>query len=310
MKKHSNTTFRRIALPILLLASAATGHAGPRTSTNYTVATDTTDGGGEHTTSLAYTNDGSLGGITGISTVASPAQTAKHGYLGQITEVTALQLAATPTTVDETATRQLSAAQVRDDGSLVELAATDVTWSVASGPLSGIDTSGLATAATVYQNTAASAQGDYAGASGTLGLTVLNTLPDNFGLYAGDELDDAWQSQYFGPDNPLAGPLLDADQDGFSNKFEYDAGIIPTDPMSVFRWRVEPVADQPGQARIVFSPRLPDRTYTVKTSTDLLSSNWIPLSGAAVTDNATERTVTDLDASGQRKFYRVDIAKP
>jgi hypothetical protein len=138
----------------------------------------------------------------------------------------------------------------------------------------------------------------------------VNTLSDNFGAYAADGLDDAWQVQYFGLNNPMAGPLTDADADGFTNKFEFDAGIIPTDPMSVFQCRMEPEPGQPGQERIVFSPRLPGRTYTVKTSTSLLSNDWIPLSGATFTDNGTERAVTDPDAATQQKFYRIEITKP
>ena len=136
--------------------------AGPRASTNYTVSTDTTDAGGKRATSAAYTNDGSAGGIVGISTVASPAETAKHGYIGQLTEVTALQLAASPLTINETGTRQLSADQVLDDLTTNAVPAASITWSVQSGPITGISASGLATAGTVYQDTAATAQGVYA----------------------------------------------------------------------------------------------------------------------------------------------------
>ncbi len=239
------------------LILAATAHAGPRTSTDYTVPADTADAGGQRATSTAYTNDGSLGGITGISTVASPAQTAKAGYLAQLTEVTALQLAATPATVDETATRQLSAAQLLDDDSLNLLAATEVTWSVQGGPLSGIDTSGLATADAVYQDTAATAQGDHAGATGTLALTVLDSIPDNFGLYAGDNLADDWQFQNFGLENPLAGPLLDPDGDGQNNAFEEIAGLIPTDPQSHFSLAIAPVPASPGRRRLFLIPSSP-----------------------------------------------------
>ena len=70
--------------------------AGPRTSVNYNVTTDSIDTGGKRATSTSYTNDGSLGSITGVSTVATPAEIAKHGYIGQLTEVTALQLTASP----------------------------------------------------------------------------------------------------------------------------------------------------------------------------------------------------------------------
>ncbi len=64
-----------------LLAPIATAKAGPRTSASDTIATDTTDAGGRRATSANYTNDGSAGTVTGISTVAAPAETAKHGYL-------------------------------------------------------------------------------------------------------------------------------------------------------------------------------------------------------------------------------------
>jgi len=301
---------RRITLQcwIFSVGCSLFAHAGPRTSTDYNVATDSTDAGGQRTTSAAYTHDGSLGGLTGISSVG--AAVAKHGYLGQLTEVTALQLAATPTTVDETATRQLSATQLLDDASLNLLPATAVTWSVASGPLSGINASGLATADVVYQNTAATAQGDYAGASGTLGLTVLDSIPDNFGSYAGDGLADDWQFDYFGLDNPLAGPTLDPDGDGQDNAFEFTAGLIPTDPLSRFNLTIAPVPGQPGQKQVIFDPIVPGRSYTVLTSPDLTTGSWVDLVGGSVSNNGDQRTVTDTSASETKKFYTVEIVKP
>ena len=142
----------------LFLALAAASHAGSRSSTNYSVVTDST-GGGTRTTSTAYTNDGSAGGIVGISSVAVPAETMKHGYIAQLTEVTALQLAASPTTINEGTTRQLTATATLDDATTTALLATDVTWSVPGAPLTSISTSGLTTAGIVYQNTTATAQG-------------------------------------------------------------------------------------------------------------------------------------------------------
>ena len=185
-----------IALFTAVIASAA--HAGPRTSANYSITTDTTDSGGARATSTAYTNDGSAGGASGLSSVASPSETAKSGYLGQLYEVTALQLAASPTTVNEGETRQLSGWEAVDDGSINALPATSITWSVMAGPFTGIDASGLATAAIVYEDTLATVQGDHGGLTGTLGLTVLNVNSDDLPGYNGDGIDDAWQVQYFG----------------------------------------------------------------------------------------------------------------
>jgi len=224
--------------------------------------------------------------------------------------VTALQLAATPTTVEETATRQLSAAQLLDDESLIELSATDVTWSVMAGPFSGIAANGLATADVVYEDTAAVAQGDYAGVTGMLGLTVLDTIADNFGTYAGDGLADDWQVEYFGLDNPLAGPLLDPDGDGQNNTFEFNAGLVPTDALSFFSFSVGPGPDNPGQTQVVFDPIVAGRSYTVMTSPDLGAGSWNPLSGGTTSNDGDERTVTDSSATGTEKFYKVKIEKP
>jgi hypothetical protein len=166
---------------LLLLAFAATVHADLRTSTDYTVAADTTEAGGQRATSVSYTNHGSVGGIVGISTVASPAETAKAGYMGQLYEVTGLELSAASLNVNEAAPVQLSATQVLDDESILTVPSTSVTWSVMAGPFSGINANGLATAGLVCEDTIATTQGLYAGDTATLDFTVLDTNMDNFG---------------------------------------------------------------------------------------------------------------------------------
>ncbi len=299
---------------LLILLSAAVAHAGSRASTNYSIITEVTDSGGRRATSASYTNDGSIGGIVGISNVATPAKTVKHGYIGQLYDVTGLGLSATPTTVNEGGTLQLSAAQLLDDATTLAVPANSISWSVAAGPLTGIDAGGLATAGLVYQATAATAQGVSGIYSSTLPLTVLNVNLDNFGAYAGDGLDDAWQAQYFGqPPNALAGPLVDPDRDGQTNAFEYTAGLIPTDANSFFRLRIEKVPGEPNRKNLIFSPRFADRAYVVKAKPSLLTGAFVPLVGFTFTDstvNPQERTVTDLSASGAMKFYQVEITKP
>jgi hypothetical protein len=299
-------------LPILFVALFfATGaHAGSRTSANYTITTDTADTGGRRAASASYTNDGSAGGIAGLSTVASPAETAKHGYIGQLYEVTGLTLTAATLNVNEGATDQLGAWQALDDATFLAVPAASVAWSVASGPLSGISAGGLATAGIVYQDTLASAQGVYLGQTGTLALTVKNVNLDNFGSYAGDGIDDAWQNQYFGLNNPNAGPAIDFDGDGQNNLFEYTAGLVPDDPASRFTLKIAPVPGQPGQKSLLFNPIVNGRTYTVKSKADLSAGTWDPLSSSSFSDNGQERTVTDQSATGAQKFYRVEITKP
>lgn len=286
---------------------ATPSHAG-RVSTSYNITAESIDGGGRSATSAAYRETGNIEEIVGISSIAAPVEITKAGYLGQLYEITALQITASPATINEAGTRQLNGAQLLDDLSTISLLPSSVTWSVPSGPLS-ISAAGLATGGSVFQNTPATAQGSFAGITGQLSLTVLDTIADNFGPYAGDALSDAWQVQYFGPNNPLAAPAQDPDYDGFDNHFEYNAGLIPTDPTSIFHFSATPAPNQPGQFRITFSPRLPGHIYTVKSSTDLTTNSWISLSGSTTTDNGTERTVTDPNASTPRKFYRIHVMK-
>lgn len=292
---------------ITLLAAAA--HAGPRSSANYSITTDTTDAGGARATSAAYTNDASAGSVSGLSSVAAPAELAKSGYIGQLYEVTALQLAASPLTIDESDTLQLGAWQALDDATLLSVAATSVSWGINSGPVTGISSSGLATAGIVGEATAAQVQGTFAGLTGTLNLTVLDTIKDNFGTYASDGIDDAWQRLYFGANNPNAAPGFISDGSGLTNLFKYTAGLVPNNAASTFLLNNAAVTGQPGQRDIVLSPTYSDRHYTIQYSMDLSPGSWQTLSGPFAGNGGTT-TVTDTNASGGRKFYRVNISKP
>ena len=201
--------------------------AGPRTSASYYVATDTANIGAIRSASATYTIVSNVGDVTGIST-AAPAQIAKQGYIAQLYDVTGLTLTAASLTVNETATVELTARQMLDDDTFLAIAPITVNWSVVSGPISGISAVGLATAGAVYQNTPASVQGSLGGFTGLSSLTVIETIPDNFGSYAGDGLTDNWQVQYFGLNNPLGGPNMDPDGDGLINLTEFAFGTDPT----------------------------------------------------------------------------------
>ena len=221
------------SLFILLTTIPVAAFAGSRESANYSIITDTADAGGRRATSTTYTNDGSAGHIAGISTVASPSETVKAGFIAQLYEVGGFAVTASPSTVNEGAARQVIGGHLLDDGTVLEINAASVAWSAAS-PLT-INASGLATAGIVYQNTMALVQGTYLGSTDSINLTILNVNTDDFGSYAGDGIGDDWQVQYFGlPPNPAAGPLLDPDGDGQNNRYEWIAGLIPTDAASVF----------------------------------------------------------------------------
>ena len=304
MNKHRMTLSKThgVLVTLLLAWTAAPSPADLRTSTSYTIPADTVDAGGVRSTSSAYTHDGSVGGIVGLSTVAAPAEIAKHGYIGQLYEVTGLQISASPTTVNEGATRQLNAAQLLDDDTIINLGPDSVTWNVMAGPFTGITTDGLATAGQVHEDTVATAQGSFAGAIGQLDLTVNNITDDDFGSYAGDGLPDDWQVQYFGEDNADAGPNVDADGDGDSNLYEYHARLLPNDPTSFLDITLTPDATE-GDALLTLSPGKAGVSYAVSTKDSLLDADWIPLTTMVGSDGMLE--VTDMAASGLRKFYIV-----
>ena len=301
----------------VLLALATSLHAGSRTSTNYSIITDTADAGGKRTTSASYTNDGSAGAVAVISTVAAPTETMKSGYAAQLTDVTGLLVNSGALSVNETGTLQLAAWQLLDDTSYLAVSANSVTWGLVSGPIASISGAGLASAGVVYQNTAATVQGSFGGFTGLLNLIVLDTIPDNFGSYAGDGLPDDWQVGFFGQNNPLAAPNADPTGSGQNNLFKYIAGLNPLDPNARFLVAIAPVPDPahpgqflPGQSNVIFSPRFSGRTYIVKYRTDLATGTWLTLSGTTQNDSVTQRTVTDLNASNPQKFYRIEITKP
>jgi hypothetical protein len=297
-----------LALFVALVALAAQGAS--RSSANYSVPADSADAGGRRSASANYINDGCIGGLGGIGTVAVPAEIAKHGYIGQLYEVISLALSANPTNVNEGAARQLTASAVLGDTTALNLSGSDVAWSLLSGPINSISAGGLATAANVYQDTPATIQGDCLGMTATFGLLVLNVGNDDFGTYAGDGIDDSWQVQYFGVGNPSGGPNGDPDGDGQDTAYEYLVGSIPTDGASYFRFRVERVPGQPTQRNLIFSPRVAGRTYTPQYKLDLGALGFTDLGGILTTDIGPTRTVTDLSAIEPTKFYRVRITMP
>lgn len=269
----------------------------------------TIDGGGKRTTSANYTIDGSIGGIGGISSAA--ADTVKDSYIGQLYDVASMTVTGTPSAVNEGNTSQLSGTATLDDATLLALAGSDINWSAPIYPLSSINGSGLATAAIVYSNAIASVSGNYLGAVGTGSLLVLDSIPDNFGSYAGDGIPDWWQNQYFGLNNTNAAPGVDADGTGQNNLFKYVAGLDPTNPASIFLLKIASVISQPSQKNLIYNPIATGRTYTVQYRTNLVSGVYTNLAAfSGPVTNITQATVTDLGATNQAKFYRIDISLP
>ena len=306
----------RLGLAISLLALCSKLQAEPRSSANYTITADTLDTGGGHATSASYVDTASLGTIAGTSGGGDPAQLLKAGLLARFSDATGVQLipavgGALPSyDLAEGGTLQLTAYEELDDASFHPLAAATVVWSVVSGPISSVSPAGLVGAGLVYQDTAAEISGTHGGFTDALPLTVRNVNADDFGTYAGDSLPDGWQVQYFGLNNPLAAPAVDASGTGQTNLFKYTAGLDPTDPAARFTLEIDPVDGQPAQKDLTFTPVWADRIYEVEYTTDLAGGVWLPLPGGLENTAGQVRTVTDPAATDSAKHYRVRITKP
>jgi hypothetical protein len=194
---------------------------------------------------------GSLSGISGISTTVSPPVTVRQGYIGQLYEVTSLVVTAVPAVVSEVSISQLGATATLDDGTILVVAGSNVSWGAISYPIASISASGLVTPSAVYADTTGTVSGYYLGASNTLSLLVLDANPDNFGIYASDGIPDLWQVQYFGTNNPEGVPSVDADGTGQNNLFKYLAGLDPTNSASVLR--ITDIAREGNNVRVTWT---------------------------------------------------------
>lgn len=273
-----------------------------------TLVTSAADGGGASGAG-ACANDGCLGCWSGVS--AAGATVVRHGFAGQLAEPLRVSLRGEPAVLDEGATSRLSGAATLTDDSVTALTGEDIAWDHCAYPLDSIDPTGLATAALVYSNTSATVSGAYLGVPGTGTLDVLDTWPDNYGLYAGDGVPDGWQCRYFGLNNADALAASDPDGDEQDNLHEWMALTVPTDAASQFQLRIENVSGHADQKRLVFGPRLEERTYMPLYVTDLAGHvPWSPLTAATTADAGDERHVTDTNATSQAKFYRIQIGLP
>ncbi len=207
---------------VFLLPLAARGG----TSADYSIGPFGLDGGGLAGSSAAYSvNPATAPGAAG----ASANYAVRSGYAGQLLDLAGIAIdePTSPMTLNEGGTLQLAVSEVYDDSTRGILPVESVSWSVQSGPLASINSTGLATAGSVYQNTVAVGRAAVGSLSDTVNLTIANTGLDDFAPYATDGLPDVWQVRYFGLNGTQAGIASDADFDSLSNLQEYAFGTDP-----------------------------------------------------------------------------------
>jgi hypothetical protein len=293
-----------------LLAWAATARAQTTASAHYTLEPAALDAGGLTGASAGNRctlNSSAMSGGPGFSSHYA----CLTGYAGQLREpvsaipvVVGIALRASPATIAEDGTRQIQADLCHADGTWTPLSGNLVSWSVQSGPIGSVTSTGIATGSPVYRDTPATVRGQYQGLSASIQLIVLDTLNDNFGSYAGDGLPDDWQVTYFGLNNPNAAPNADPDTDGYNNRFEYDACLEPLDRFSTFR--IFFTTDRHGRRTVAFYPFYDGCSYTLQGSNDLV--NWSPALGT-VSDQGNFRTILPSAPFLDRQFYRIDVRR-
>lgn len=202
-------------------------------SADYLLEPAVLDGGGMAGSSSFYTLNPSIGhGAAG----ASEHYALRGGFSGMLSDASSLALAAAGAgagemgSMSERDTLQLEARIRYDDDTLAEsvLPATEITWSFAEGPLVAIDSSGLATAGTVYQETPATVTAMYQELNGYMEIFVRNLTNDDFETYASDGLMDSWQVGYFGVGSDQATAEANPDGDSLTNLQEFAFGTDPS----------------------------------------------------------------------------------
>jgi hypothetical protein len=305
---------RKLSACLFIVIVTAGSMLAGRSSATYFIPADSVDTVGTHSQSANYSINGNAAGEFGVGANAvatSSAYSTKNGFVGELYDIVSLSVTAPPSNnLNEETSRQLYAAPQADDTTtLANLDPTTVTWSVVSGPITSITAAGLVTADNVYQDTPSTVGGSAQGLSGQLTLTILDTNPDDYGIYANDGIPDSWQVQYFGVNNPQGVATADADGTGQNNLFKYIAGLNPVDG-SRFALSIQTVPGQPSQKQLVLQPIVSGRTYTPQFTTGLTNPNWQAVSNTMQSDNGSIRTITDLGATPAPRFYRIQISKP
>jgi hypothetical protein len=250
-------------------------------------------------------------GLAGETTLSGTQ--AKPNVIGQLYDPRTLAVSASPATVDERDTRQLAATATMDDATTLAVVADQVAWSEDSEALTGISVTGLVTAASVYQDESVTVHGIHHGIADPDGfsLTVLNIADDDFGSYAADGIDDDWQVGWFGlPPNVDAAPTADPDADQQDNRFEFLSGFSPIDPLARFGLTVVAVDRGAGTADLQLNRVIPDRTYTLMASPDLVTPFAVIGTLPAVAEPQTDVIIRDTSATAPRNFYIIGISKP
>lgn len=228
----------------------------------------------------------------------------RAGFAGQLYDVVALKVSALPGEVAEEQAVAFGVAGRCDDGTF--LAADTESWDLLAGPLATLDGNGQGVAAPVYQTETARVTVAALNLVATGEVRVLDVDPDNFGLYAHDDIQDLWQVTYFGPSstNGLAGANPDGDQD--DNHQEFIVGTDPLSAQSAFRVALA----RGGGLRVSGAPAYTSRVYRLERTANLRSGTWTPEAAGTGSMSNGQWVVAGLSDTNPLVQYRMLVEYP
>lgn len=138
--------------------------------------------------------------------------------------------------------------------------------------------------------------GDFNGGSDVVQLAVPTTAVVDSD---GDEMDDTWETIYFGGLGHNGN--ADSDADGSSDRFEFENFSNPTNGNSAFRAELTV-----GPPRSLTWSAMAWRSYQVQYKNDLGDANWLHLP-TSISLAGTNGVATDALPIGDRRFYRVRL---
>ena len=256
---------------------------------------------GGNSTSIAYSVDGTLGDIGGIS--SSGMYTGKNGYAGQLHDLVGIGVSVATNQVPEEGSVQLILRERYDDYTLGSGLSGTPEWRVVAGPVLSVSTQNVAQIGVVFEDEIARIVAIYNSQTGGVNFVVFNVDGDNYGIYAEDGADDAWQVAYFGLDNPDGIGEVDPDGDRMNNTAEWIACSDPTNRASVFK-----IIDYDFDSRVtVYFPSAVGRVYWLEKSTNIIEGSWEDLSEEGLLEGTGEILFLDVAMSETSAYFRVRV---
>ncbi len=281
------------------MAVCAVAHLASIAGASSSLTTSTVDPGGGRAQAGVITMDGGFGPWVDVS--ESGGLIVRAGHAGQLYDVVGADVSAHAPSVGEEETVEFDVVGRCDDGT--HLAPDTENWAMVSGPIATLDGTGHAQAGVVYRSETGTVQATAFGFTAQGRVIVFDTDPDNFGLYAHDDIQDLWQVGYFGSSSTNGVASADPDGDLDDNYFEFTAGTDPLVPQSAFRVSLA----RSGTLRVSGSPASSNRTYRLERTANLRSGTWAPvIEGLGVYSNG-QWVVAGLSHTNPLAHYRMIV---